>query len=643
MRRRLAYWGWRMTAWARSLLTLAVALAVMLSASTQFVAWAFDQHPALGEPLAMVGGVKLYAPWRVLVWTVAWFAHDVWRALLHVALLAMSMLAAFGLAALVSAIEPMSVSLRLWRPGFARWGKLSQGGLLRGDGLALGAVRRHALTSYDLVRARSGHALMLGAPVHTDDALLAAMASWRGALVLVEARDLASRLPRSDALRFAPGRADALAINPLLAMRGGVHAWSDALTFARGFLRTDDGWLVACLAALMLDTLAHAPAAARSLSGLRQALADPQARLAAFCARWAERAESDLGPATGELTRVARHWRRDGEAALRTLREIDASLRLFADGDHALAVEGHQLRFADLVAGDGPSALVMQMPPGKEKLTASLVSGLLAQLVSACAAASDRDHLGRAKNRDLLIVIEAHALAALAVDAAPPANAQWAVKKKEPWFDAAVCGACERGVRLLLQTPCARDAGAAIGADDDNLADELRDAFAAIAVFGPQTAASAQMAAALAGQVRAWRRWTQQPGRLSRWLFPYWERADAWVAAPEALQCADAGAGLLLIKGVKPIRCRTLIADRASPAFVHAASLPPAPCDWDAPPLAPAPLNATAPLVALSPQSDQAQTPLNPPIASAKLRRALARRAAPALTCDKPDTGERLI
>ncbi|MGQ0531127.1 MAG: hypothetical protein ACT4OF_00360 [Caulobacteraceae bacterium] len=629
-----------MTTWRRSVVAVALATTLMLAAATQLVAGVFRQHPALGDALMVVGGVKLYAPWQVLVWTGKWIAHDPWLAFVHAALIVICLLAAFALAALVGAIEPTSLVWRLSRPGFERWRTLGQRGLLRDEGLALGAVRRHALAPHDIVRAPRGHALLLGAPVHTDDALLAALAGWRGALVLVEARDLSSRLPRRDVMRFAPGRADAIAINPLLGVRAGAHAWSDALTLARGFLRTEDGMLVASFAALALDTLARAPPHARSLSGMRQALADPGRRLAEFCARWAE-AAADLGPATGEFARVARAWRRDGEAALRMLRDLDVRLRLFADGDHALATEAHQLRFADLVAGDGPSSLVIQMPPGRETAAATLVSALLAQLVAACAPAADRDHLGRAKKRELLIVIEANALAALTAEPQSAAPAQWAGKRKRPpLFDGPTCGACERGVRFLIQAPCVSDAGALIGAHDDDLAEDVRDAFAAIAVLGPQTQPSAALAAALAGQVRIWRRWKHQAGRVSRWLLPYWERTDAWVVAPETLQHADASEDLLLMAGLQPIRCRALVTRGAAPAFLNAASLPQAPHDWETPALAPVAASISAAVSASPPEAD---TALHAPIGGSKLRRALARRAAPTVRPSQHGSGERLL
>jgi hypothetical protein len=399
--------------------------------------------------------------------------------------------------------------------------------------------------------------------------------------------------------------------------------------------------LTASLAALALDTLTHAKPEARSLSSMRQALADPQRRLAEFCARWAEHADSDLGPATGELTRIARTWRRDGEAALKTLRDLDRRLGLFSDGDHALATEGHQLRFADLVAGDA-SSLVIQSPPGRERLTAPLVSALLAELVTACASASDLDHLGRGKNRELLVIIEANALTALAADPGPGEPVNAAGKKKPlPLFDGSICGASERGVRFLVQAGSVEDASALIGAEAGDFAEDAQDVFAAIAAIGPQTETSAAFAAALAGRVWVWKRPPHQSAGLARWLLPRWERAVTWTVPPEDMQRAEAGDALLLLTGMKPIRGRSLITDRASAHFVTASSVARAPHTWDAPALPPAAVSASAALSAPPPKkSENAETSLPVSIGASKLRRALARRAAPVL---QPDRGEGLI
>ncbi len=629
--------------WTRSVLSVAGALTAMLGLATQIVAAAFGYHPGLGDPFATVLGVKFYAPWQVLVWTVGWLPRDLGVALILIMLVGLALLAAFGAAALLAAIEPTSLVLRLPRGRFERWAKLGDYGLLRDEGLALGAVARHVLARPGFVRSSHGNVLMLGDPAHTDAALIAAVLCWRGALVVVEARDIASRLGRADVMRFAPGRADGVAINPLLGVRGGAHAWSDAITLARAFMRSSEGMLVASFAALVLDTLAHAKPEARSFAGMRQALTDPSRRLAELCARWADDA-SDLGPATGELQRVARYWRSDGHAALRMLRDIDIALRLFADGDHAVATEGHQLRLADLVGSDGPTTLVIQMTPGREReASAALVSVLLAQLVAACAPSADLDQVGRIKQRDLLLVIEADAVDALTAVASCSAPARLPKQERPPLMDGVMALAHERGLRMLAQAHSIADAAAMMGADDGSLDGDLSAGFSAIAAIGPQTEATAAALAERAGTVEHWRRWPGDQGLIARWLMPYWERGAAWAVAPGVLKAAPASEGLLLIDELKPIWCRTLFCNAGKSAFVAAASLQHAPHDWDSSPLPSAAQSKSAALGA-PPEQPALALGVNTaaPVSAAKLRRALARRSAPVLTSSQP-RGERLL
>lgn len=629
--------------WTHAVLSVASAVTLMLGLVTQIVAAAFGFHPGLGDPVATLFGAKLYAPWQVMIWIVDWTPRDLSVALILAALVIIALLAGFALAALLGAIEPSSIVIRLPRASFERWAKLSHCGLLRAEGLALGAVRRHSLARHDIIRCRDGHVLMLGNPDHTDEALIAAVSAWRGALVVVQARDVASRMGRANVLRFAPGRADAIAINPLLNVRGGAHAWSDAMLVAHAFLRSTDRMLVASFAALVLDNLAHAKPEARSFAGMRQALADPSRRLAELCARWADGA-SDLGPASGELARVVRHWHRDGDAALKLLRDIDRVLLLFADGDHALATEGHQVRFADLVSGDGPTTLLIQMAPGWDReAPVSLVSVLLAQLVAACAPSADLDQLGRIKQRDLLLVIEADALAALAA-AAPPSPSAQAPKREMPaLMDEIMRLAHRHGLRVFTQARCISDAAALIGAYDASLAGGLSAGFSAIAAIGPQTEASAAALASRAGTVEYWRRWPGRQPTLAGWLLPYWERGAASAVAPGVLKATPASDGLLLIDPLKPIWCRTLTCDAGASAFTPASALPCAPHDWGGPPLPRAALSKSAALAAPLDQPDLAvSVGAAAPVSAAKLRRALARGSAPVLSSSQL-RGERLL
>ena len=153
------------------------AITLMLTLATQIVAAAFGYHPALGDPVAITPGAKLYAPWMVLFWTVYWAPHDLGAALVLLAVDSMALLAAFAVAALAAAVEPTALVLGLPRGCLERWAKLSQSGLLRDNGVALGAVRRLGLGRRQFIRCSTGNMLMLGDPAHTEDALIAAVSS----------------------------------------------------------------------------------------------------------------------------------------------------------------------------------------------------------------------------------------------------------------------------------------------------------------------------------------------------------------------------------------------------------------------------------------------------------------------------------
>jgi hypothetical protein len=79
-----------------------------------------------------------------------------------------------------------------------------------------------------------------------------------------------------------------------------------------------------------------------------------------------------------------------------------------------------------------------------------------------------------------------------------------------------------------------------------------------------------------------WQRFKHQTGSPSRWLLPRWERVLAWAVPLEDLQRAEAGEALVLLAGMKPVRGRSLITDRASAQFIDAASVARVAHDWGA-------------------------------------------------------------
>ncbi|MEQ1617116.1 MAG: hypothetical protein ABL883_02080 [Terricaulis sp.] len=580
-------------AWARNAAIAWATLTLFAGAATQLFAAIFGYAAQFGEPIAYWYGHPLYHPWHFLTWGLELEPVRPWIAFLCMLLAVTFVLAAFAVLVLARLIPPVELPRFELRRGFACWDILGQHGLLGANGLALGAVRRHRLAKPELVSAPSGNVLIVGDPEHTDNALLSAISVWRGALVFVDARGLALRLQRKNVIRFAPDRADSAGYNPMLAIRGRAYAWADALLLVRSFLQTSDPALTDAFAVLVLDQLLTAPLEHRNLAAIRRRLAQPHRVLADFCATWGEQHCSAPAPDC-EIARAVQTWRAHPNATLDRLAKIDAALALFDDGAFAQATETHQFRFADLVAGDGADTLVISPSSGAATHATPLIAALLAQLVAECAAAPDVDHRGRARKRELLVVIDADASAALGV-----------LLEGKLLIPAQALRNC---CRLLLQARGMEQAPS-VGLD-------------AIAAIGPQGEPTSARLSELGGSVPVWERLVRQQWRDT--VFPAWGRGLRPIVSQQNLTGAHAEDAFLLLKGVTPIRARAVHVDASQTTFVNSAGLPPAPHDWAAPPLA----RVETPPQALAAPANLQRAGVQP--AGAQIRKALTRRAPPA-------------
>jgi hypothetical protein len=572
---------------ARNLLIAWAALTLFAWLATELIATLFGFDPRLGGFHLTWYGLPLYDPWDFLGWGFAMRAQP-WGALFSLALAGIVGLAAFAalvLARLIPPVEPPRFKLRR---GLATWDMLGQQGLLAGNGLALGAVRRHCWAKPAIVSAPAGSVLIVGDPNHSDDTLLAAISAWRGSLVFVDARDLALRLPRAKVLRFAPGRADSASYNPLLAIRDGAHAWADAHALARSLLQAGDEGLSDAFAVLMLDQLLSTPLEQRNLAAIRQRLAEPHRVLVDICATWVEPQLSAPAPLC-EIARAVQAWRVHPSATLGHLAAIDAALAVFADGGYMQATTALQFRFADLVAGGDERTLVISPPPGQAHRGARLVAAMLAQLVAECAAAPDIDHCGRTKKHQLLIVIDAEMNAAL--------GAALQLGPVIPMH------ASRNGCHCIIQAHGMEHSGV----------------FDAIVAIGPQSEAAATQLSLLAGQIPVW---THEESSRSDWrsmVFPSWERSLVPILSQQDLVGAHADAAFIFLKNMAPIRASALHVDAGHAAFTSGAELAPAAHDWSAPPLERAQVTTSA-----------AATPAVVPPLGARVRKLFARTAPPA-------------
>ncbi len=538
--------------WLTHLRTIVIAMGaftICCGLVTQMVARTLGYHAALGPPLLELGGVHLYAPFSFLQWSIAWAPVSPSLLVLSLCLVLVCVLAAYAVAIVLAQLEPIALAdPSPWR-GLASWRELRHYGLLRDEGLALGVVRRHAWAKYRTVRSDARSCVFLGKREHTDDAVLAALRSWAGSLVLVDARGtLAERLGHKDVLRFAPGRSAATSINPLLAIRDGVHAWGDARQLASALLTTTSEvpqTAIDAFALLMLDQLLCAPLEARTLASLRHRLMDRAALVACLCRRWSVEPNADAAPAIWEMLRIARAQRADPDEVLTDLARIDQALAIFADARLVTATSAHHLNWSDFVSSPTPQTLVLSLE-NIGSLAAPLVHALLAQLAAHHSSASDAPPLLLAAEVDAARLLVERVGAALPIGA---------------------------NIKILIQSTDTAAAEPLLGTGLGQ---------SPIVAIGPQTDASAQGLSRIAGRCVVFEPMPHAIPRLRRLLLPTWIKQEVDRLPATALKTASPSEAFLVAPDHKPVRMRVLIGGAAT-SFV--APTMPAQHDWSAPPV----------------------------------------------------------
>lgn len=570
-------------AWVRNVLIALAALTLFAGVATQLLAAIFGYAAHFGEHTPPWFSFPLYEPWRFLKWGLSLAAVRPWIAFLCILLALTFVLAAFAVLVLAGLVAPDDLPQFRSGRGFANWDILGQRGLLGANGLALGAVRRHWWTKSDIVSQASGNVALVGEPKHTDAALITAASTWPGPLVVIDTRGLASKLPRKGVIRFAPGQNGSFSYNPMLAIRGGVHAWADALMLAQSFLQASDNALTETFAVLLLDQLINAPLEQRHLTTLRKRLAAPHRILTEVVPAWPEELCAAAAPHS-EIARAVRSWRTHPNATLAHIADIDAALVGFDGGDIAQATMAHQFRFADLTAGAGPRTLVLSIPSGEATVMARLLSAMLAQLVAACARAPGLETPGSPEQRQVLIVVEAGALPL--------------------WRQILPAEAAARGCHLLVQAPSLEHAAS--------------DAFGTIAAIGPQSDPTADKLSARAGHISEWLLLRRDEVSIRNWVFPRWVKVQRQVLPAADLTEADSSQAIVFFQGLTPVRARSLYLEGSQATFRNGTDLEPAAHDWGAPPPPMEP-----------PTQAASAAPATSPLIGAQIRAVLTRRAPP--------------
>jgi hypothetical protein len=537
--------------WLTHLRTIMIALSAFTffcGLVTQMMARTLGYSAALGPPLLDLGALRVYPPFSFLSWSVSWAPVAPSLLVLSLCLAMVCALAAYAVAIACAGLEPIALTEPSpWRD-LASWREMGHYGLLRDEGLALGAVRRHAWDKYQAVRSDSRAYAFIGQTQHTDHAVLAALASWSGTLVLVDVRGhLSQRLGRGDVLRFAPGRSDAISINPLLGMRGGLHAWEDARQLAQALLTDTHAppqTTIDAFALLIMDQLLCAPLAARTLACLRRRLIDPAKLVGELCGRWAPQPQADAAPAIWEMVRVARAQRAEPDRALTDFARIDQALAILADAKLLSATSAHHLNWAEFVSSATPRTLVLSLEQTAAP-AAPLVQALLAQLATHHSSANDAP--------PLMLAIEAGA-ARLLVEQVRPALP------------------IDPNTKVLIQSPAIAHAECLIGAGQ-----RARS----IVAIGHQTEANAQSLSNRAGYCAVYGPIPFETHRWRRLLFPTWVKQEVERLPTTALKSASPSEAFLVAPDHKPVRMAVLVGGGATRFMTPTA---PARHDWSAPP-----------------------------------------------------------
>ena len=215
----------------------ATATLLCLAAATQWAAAMLAYQPALGAPVFDLLGVKLYAPWKLFAW---WLAFDAQAP--HVFARAGALAALGGV--LSGALAIGGAARRAGRPrvpttyGSARWADFSDvrsAGLLADEGIVLGLYGsrylRHDGPEHVLAVAptRSGKGVGLVLPT---------LLTWTGSAVIHDIKGenwqltAGWRARGSHCLLFDPTSPASARFNPLLEVRKGAHEVRDVQNIA---------------------------------------------------------------------------------------------------------------------------------------------------------------------------------------------------------------------------------------------------------------------------------------------------------------------------------------------------------------------------------------------------------------------------
>ncbi len=361
------YWG--------QLICVLLAFVASLAIATQWTAEALGHQPQLGAPDATLFSIRLYAPWKFLLW---WYYYDVY---------ARDIFEAAGLICLIGTAGSvlLAFAFSLWRAresnnadtyGTARWATqrdITKLNLLSGDGVILGAwgdkLLRHDGDEHVLVVAPTNAGKSVGVSLPTG-------LVWRHSYIALDLKGegwsvtSGLRAAFGPVFRFAPTEGCAHRYNPLTEIRRGeaevrdTQVLADMLVDPEGALQARSHWQLRAFELLVSVILWTLYAEERkTLARVAELLADPHRPVSDLFEQMLRRPIKDGLPhpvvAAGarQLTDMA-EAERSGVVSTAL-----GFLTLYRDPVLAAATEVSDFSIAEIITGERPVSLYLVIPP----------------------------------------------------------------------------------------------------------------------------------------------------------------------------------------------------------------------------------------------------------------------------------------
>lgn len=383
--------------------------------ATQWTAATLGHQPQLGQPGAVIWGIRLYAPWNFLVW---WYQYDAYArdifqtgGLIFLVGVAFAVLSAFAFS--------------IWRSrenkhtdtyGTARWATsrdIQRLDLAHGDGVVLGSFERQ------LLRHDGDEHVLVVAPTNTGKSVGVSLPTglvWRHSYIALDLKGenwtVTSGLRASfgPVFRFAPTEASAHRYNPLTQIRRGeaevrdAQVLADMLVDPEGALRERSHWQLRAfelLVAAILWTLYAEQV--KTLARLGEVLADPKRPVADLLEEMLTRHIKDDAPHP-VVASCARQLLDMAEAERSGVVSTALGyLSLYRDPVLAHATEVSDFSIEDIVTGERPVSLYLVIPPEEISRLKALLRLVVNQILKRLTEIAAQQH---GKGRRVLLMLD---------------------------------------------------------------------------------------------------------------------------------------------------------------------------------------------------------------------------------------------